>query len=69
MTTPAIERLIEAVKYFVSSDQNQIKPTSKPVTLTEAKAALLALAQEAEDWKWAKAANAHDRSRGRAKAD
>ena len=46
MTTPAIERLIEAVKYFVSSDQNQIKPTSKPVSLKEAKAGLLELANQ-----------------------
>jgi hypothetical protein len=69
MTTPAIERLIEAVKFFVSSDQNQIRPTSKPVSLTEAKAALLDLAQKAEAWKAPHATSAHDRSRGRAKAD
>jgi hypothetical protein len=69
MTTPAIERLIEAVKYFVSSDENQIKPTSKPVSLKEAKAGLLELAKQAEGWKFPHAANAHDRSRGRARAD
>ena len=34
-----------------------------------AKAALLDLAQKAESWKSPHAANAHDRSRGRAKAD
>ena len=69
MTTPAIERLIEAVKFLVSSDENQIKPTSKPVSLKEAKAGLLELANQAESWKFPHAANAHDRSRGRAKAD
>jgi hypothetical protein len=52
MTTPKIERLIEAVKYFAASDQNQIKPTTKAVSLQEAKAALLHSAQRAEeDWK------------------
>jgi hypothetical protein len=51
MTTPKIERLIEAVKYFAGSDQNQIKPTTKPAPLKEVKAALLGLAQKAEDWK------------------
>jgi hypothetical protein len=51
MTTPKIERPIEAVKFFASSDANQIRPTTKPVSLKEAKAALLDLAQKAEDWK------------------
>ena len=67
MTTPKIERLIEAVKFFASSDENQVRPTSKPVSLKEAKGELLSLAQQAEDWKHA--TSAHDRSRGRAKAD
>jgi hypothetical protein len=51
MTTPKIERLIEAVKYFAGSDQNQIKPTTKPASLKEVKAALLELAHQAESWK------------------
>jgi hypothetical protein len=51
MTTPKIERLIEAVKFFASSDDNQIRPTTKPVPLKEVKAALLDLANQAEDWK------------------
>jgi hypothetical protein len=77
MTTPNIEKLIEAVKYFSSSDENKVRPSTKPWTLKDAKAELLKLAQQAEDWKsphdthW-HAANAQvDRSRnGRAgKAD
>jgi hypothetical protein len=51
MTTPKIERLIEAVKYFASSDENKIRPSTRPSTLKEAKAALLDLAHRAEDWK------------------
>jgi hypothetical protein len=51
MTTPKIERLLEAVKYFASSDENQIRPTTRPVPLKEVKAALLDLANQAEDWK------------------
>jgi hypothetical protein len=47
MTTPKIERLIEVVKYFASSDENQVRPTSRPVSLKEAKGALLSLAQQA----------------------
>jgi hypothetical protein len=51
MTTPKIEKLIEAVKYFAGSDENQIKPTAKPVKLKEVKKQLLELAQQAEGWK------------------
>jgi hypothetical protein len=69
MTTPKIERLIEAVKHFASSDENQVRPMSRPVSLKEAKGELLSLAQQAEDWKTPHATSAHDRSRGRAKAD
>jgi hypothetical protein len=77
MTTPKIEKLIEAVKFFASSDEHQVRPTTKPVSLKEAKATLLDLAHQAESWKspheahW-RAAGAHvERSRtGRAaKAD
>jgi hypothetical protein len=28
MTTPKIERLIEAVKFFASSDDHQVRPTT-----------------------------------------
>jgi hypothetical protein len=63
--TPKIEKLIECVKYFASSEDNQVRPTSRPVSLKEAKGELLSLAQQAEDWKHS--ASAHDRSRnGRA---
>jgi hypothetical protein len=52
MTTPKIERLIEAVKFFASSDENQIRPTTRPLPLKEVKAALLDMAHQAEeDWK------------------
>jgi hypothetical protein len=67
--TPKIEKLIECVKYFASSDDNQVRPTSRPVSLKEAKGELLSLAQQAEEWRWAKPASAQRHGRAPKAAD
>jgi hypothetical protein len=50
--TPKIDRLIEAVKFFAGSQENQIRPTTLPWGLGKVKAELLKLAHEGEAWKF-----------------
>ena len=64
-----IEKAVNVLYVLPTGGGKTVVATSVPVSLKEAKAGLLELANQAESWKFPHAANAHDRSRGRAKAD